>query len=59
PCGTDSMMDELLIRMYKDKPMITLTVDAQFGNAGMETRLESFVDIIELKKQAQKQQCDG
>lgn len=53
PCGTDSMMDELLIRKYKDKPMITLTVDAQFGTAGMETRLESFVDIIELKKQAE------
>lgn len=58
PCGTDSMMDELLIRKYKDKPIITLTVDAQSGTAGMETRLESFVDIIELKKQAQKQQCE-
>ncbi|MDE7107877.1 MAG: hypothetical protein K2O39_06085 [Clostridiales bacterium] len=60
PCGTDSMMDELLIRKYKYKPMITLTVDAQSGTAGMETRLESFVDIIELKKQAQQQSAtDG
>lgn len=52
PCGTDSMMDELIVRKFKQKPMITLTVDAQSGTAGMETRLESFVDIIELKKQA-------
>lgn len=58
PCGTDSMMDELLVRTYKDKPMITLTVDAQSGTAGMETRLESFVDIIELKKQAQQQRSE-
>lgn len=55
PCGTDSMTDELIIRKYKGKPMITLTVDAQSGTAGMETRLESFVDIIELKKQAVEQ----
>lgn len=53
PCGTDSMMNEMLVRKYKQKPMITLTVDSQSGTAGMETRLESFVDIIELKKQAE------
>lgn len=51
PCGTDSMVNELIVRKYKDKPVITLTVDSQDGTAGMETRLESFVDIIQLKKE--------
>lgn len=51
PCGTDSMVNELIVRKYKDKPVITLTVDSQDGTAGMETRLESFVDIINLKKE--------
>lgn len=51
PCGTDSMVNELIVRRYKDKPVVTLTVDAQDGTAGMETRLESFVDILQLKRE--------
>ena len=51
PCGTDSMVDEYIIRTFKDTPIITLTVDAQDGSAGIETRLESFVDIIALRKE--------
>lgn len=51
PCGPDSMVNEMIVRKFKDKPIITLTVDTQDGTAGMETRLESFVDIIELKKE--------
>ena len=51
PCGTDSMVNEYVIRTFKDTPIITLTVDAQDGSAGIETRLESFVDIIALRKE--------
>lgn len=51
PCGTDSMVNELIIRKFKDKPIITLTVDTQDGTAGIETRLESFVDILTLKQE--------
>ncbi|MDE7305996.1 MAG: hypothetical protein K2N33_01260 [Clostridia bacterium] len=50
PCGTDSMVNEFIVRKYKDKPVMTLTVDSQDGSAGMETRIESFVDIIQLRK---------
>ncbi|MCM1367768.1 MAG: acyl-CoA dehydratase activase-related protein [Roseburia sp.] len=53
PCGTDSMVNEFIVRTYKDKPIMTLTVDSQDGSAGMETRIESFVDIIQLKKEKQ------
>lgn len=51
PCGPDSMANEMIIRKYKDVPIITLTIDTQDGTAGMETRLESFVDILNLKKE--------
>ncbi len=51
PCGPDSMVNEMLIRTYKDKPLISITIDSQDGTAGVETRLESFVDIINLRKE--------
>ena len=53
PCGTDSMVNEYIVRHYGDKPIITLTVDSQDGTAGMETRLESFADIIKMKRERQ------
>lgn len=46
PCGPDSMTNDSLIRCIKGKPILSLTVDAQSGTAGLETRLESFVDIL-------------
>lgn len=51
PCGTDSMVNEMIVRKYKNVPMVTLTADTQNGTAGIETRLESFVDIINFKKE--------
>lgn len=50
PCGTDSMMNELILRKFKNLPIVLLTVDSQDASAGIETRLESFVDIINFKK---------
>lgn len=49
-CGPDSMANEMIIRKIKDKPILNLVVDGQEGIAGMETRLESFIDIILFKK---------
>ena len=46
PCGPDSMCDEMIVRHYKDIPILTLTIDAQDATAGIETRLESFIEIL-------------
>lgn len=51
PCGPDSLVNEMILRRLKDKPIITLVLDAQEGTAGMETRLESFIDIIRIKEE--------
>lgn len=46
PCGPDSMTNDAIVRFIKGKPILSITVDAQSGLAGLETRIESFVDIL-------------
>ena len=50
PCGPDSMTNELLVRRIKGVPILTLVLDTQSGMAGIETRIESFLDIIRFQK---------
>lgn len=50
PCGTDAMVNELLVRRLGKMPVLTLVLDGQTGTAGLETRLESFLDIIHFKE---------
>lgn len=50
PCGPDAMVNDILLRKLHDKPVLNLVLDGQSGTAGLETRLESFLDIIRFKK---------
>ena len=50
PCGPDSMTNDALVRCIKGKPILSLTIDAQSGTAGLETRVESFVDILRYQR---------
>jgi len=50
PCGPDSLVNEMIVRKIQDKPILKLILDEQEGRAGIETRLESFIDIIKIKK---------
>lgn len=45
PCGLDSLVNELVMRKL-DKPYINLVIDDVESSGGIETRIESFVDII-------------
>lgn len=49
PCGPDAMTSDIYIRRLKGVPILNLVLDAQSGMAGVETRLESFVDILRFK----------
>ena len=49
PCGPDSLSNEIITRKIKDKPAITIIVDELDNDAGMITRLESFIDVIKAK----------
>jgi len=50
PCGTDSLVNELILRRVKDIPVTQIILDGQQGEAGLQTRIESFLDIIKEKK---------
>lgn len=50
PCGPDSMTNDAVARVVQGKPILTLTVDAQSGTAGLETRIESFIDILRYQR---------
>jgi len=45
PCGLDSLVNDLIIRKL-DKKCLNIVVDDMDSFAGLETRLESFVDIL-------------
>lgn len=49
PCGPDSMVDEMIIRRFRGIPALNIILDDQDGTAGLETRLESFIDILKFK----------
>ncbi len=50
PCGPDSLVNELLIRKIKNIPITNILIDESTAEAGLQTRLESFIDIIEGRK---------
>ncbi|MDD3453473.1 MAG: acyl-CoA dehydratase activase-related protein [Bacilli bacterium] len=49
PCGPDSLVNELVMRKI-NTPFINLIIDDSNILTGFETRLESFIDILERKK---------
>ena len=49
PCGPDSLCNEM-IKRYVNIPTIELTIDDNNSNTGIETRLESFIDILKERK---------
>ncbi len=52
PCGPDSLVNELLIRKLEGIPMTNILINESTAGAeaGLQTRLESFIDIIKEKK---------
>lgn len=50
PCGPDSLVNELVLRKITDTPIINILIDELSSSNGLETRLESFVDIIKENK---------
>ena len=50
PCGPDSLVTELATLRIKGVPMVTLIIDEHSGETGLRTRLESFVDILHMRR---------
>lgn len=49
PCGLDSLVNELVLRKIT-KPTLNIILDSSNSEIGLETRLESFIDILKERK---------
>lgn len=49
PCGPDSLVNDLVMRKVKI-PILDLVIDDMDNFTGIETRLESFLDVINSRK---------
>jgi predicted nucleotide-binding protein (sugar kinase/HSP70/actin superfamily) len=52
PCGPDSLVTEFALRKIKGVPVMMLVIDEHSGEVGLQTRLESFVDILRMQRDA-------
>ena len=50
PCGVDSLVNELMLKKVNNLPTINIILDESTKEIGLETRLESFLDIIKEEK---------
>jgi predicted nucleotide-binding protein (sugar kinase/HSP70/actin superfamily) len=55
PCGTDSLVNELVLRRVRDFPVAQIVLDEQQGEAGLQTRIECFMDILYERRHAHAQ----
>jgi len=52
PCGTDSLVNELVLRRVGDIPIAQIVLDEHQGEAGLQTRVECFMDILQERRQS-------
>lgn len=50
-CGIDSVVTELIKCEIGDFPLLLLKIDEQTGEAGLDTRIEAFVDMLERRQE--------
>lgn len=54
PCGPDGLCTDLAIRTFSKRvPIMNLVFDELEGEAGLDTRLEIFSDMLRIKKKAE------
>jgi predicted nucleotide-binding protein (sugar kinase/HSP70/actin superfamily) len=56
PCGLDSLTNEMCVRKA-NKPIIVIIIDELLGEAGLQTRIESFIDIIRKERGGLLSEC--
>jgi predicted nucleotide-binding protein (sugar kinase/HSP70/actin superfamily) len=49
PCGPDSLAGELIMRKKNEIPTVNIVLDELSNDAGVQTRIESFIDIISAR----------
>lgn len=49
-CGIDSIVIELIKNSIGDFPLLTIKLDEHTGEAGVDTRLEAYIDMLERRE---------
>lgn len=49
PCGPDSLVAELVQRKVRETPVCVIVLDELTATGGLQTRVESFCDIVKLR----------
>lgn len=49
-CGTDSVTIEMIRNGRKEMPLLVIKLDEHTGEAGLDTRIEAFADLLERRK---------
>ncbi|MCL2569468.1 MAG: acyl-CoA dehydratase activase-related protein [Oscillospiraceae bacterium] len=52
PCGSDCLANELVLRRVKTPPITQILLDEHQSGEGLRTRIESFLDMVERRKEA-------
>ena len=52
PCGSDALVNELILRRMRGLPIIQILLDEHQSQEGLMTRLESFLDMIAQRRRA-------
>jgi predicted CoA-substrate-specific enzyme activase len=58
-CGPDSFLLNYFRNIMGGKPSLTIELDGHTSNAGVETRIEAFVDILENYRQIVNVGCES
>ncbi|ADH87069.1 acyl-CoA dehydratase activase [Desulfurivibrio alkaliphilus] len=58
-CGPDSFLLTYFRDMMGSKPSLTLELDSHTADAGLETRIEAFLDIVRYYRQIQTNNADA
>ena len=60
-CMPDTIAKSILPKLSKDLdfPVISFVIDEQTGKAGVITRLEAFLDLLEAKRKSKKRRGEG
>ena len=58
-CGPDSFLGGYFRNIMREKPFLILELDSHVADAGLETRIEAFMDIIKNHRELKKFRSDA
>jgi len=59
PCAPDALACEMTVRVVNDIPIALISLDGLQAEAGLQTRIESFIDILSERKVSNERRATG